>query len=520
MQTTHNLSSTIVLFGATGDLAKRKLYPALFNLYKKRLLPEKFTIIGVARKSWTKADFQEHVLASLNEFADLEPSQRSLWDNFSSHLEYTALDLTSQDGYMSLKSNMDRLEERLDLPGDRLYYLAIAPELFQTVTDNLKSSGLHEPRGSKRLVIEKPFGHDYESAQALNQTIQTVFEEEEIYRIDHYLGKEMVQNIEVIRFANSFFEPIWNSKHIDNIQITSSETVGVEERGSYYELAGALRDMVQNHMLQMITMVAMEPPSRLVTEAIRDEKVKVLRSLRRFSSHEVAENVIRGQYSEGSIGAAKVTGYQQEAGVSKESVTETFVAARLYIDNFRWAGVPFYIRTGKRMPIKSTEIVIQFKELPKNLYFNKDRNLEPNLLRISIYPEEGISFQLNAKKPGNEGLVIPISMNFCQNCEIGTNSPEAYERLLYDCIHGDSTFFTRWDEVALAWKFVDPISHMWQEQQDVLYKYPAGSWGPARANELLVQDQTHWWPVSAGVSVPGTPVLIEDRSLVGVMPSQ
>jgi len=483
--------ATIILFGATGDLSKRKLFPALFRLYKRGMLPPRFSIIGVARKEFSQSDFQEHVLHSLQEFGHFQPQDQPQWQEFSSNLEYVKMDLNNSEHYGNLKNKVEQIESSKEIQGNRMFYLAIAPSLFGPVSLNLKNSKLLETQGWKRLVIEKPFGHDYESAHVLNEQIRAVFQEDEIYRIDHYLGKEMVQNIEVIRFANSLFQPLWNNNHIANVQITSSETVGVEERGSYYEKAGTLRDMVQNHMLQMVMMIAMEPPSRLVTEAIRDEKVKVLRSLRRYEEDEVKNHIIRGQYAQNR----EVKGYREEPGVNPSSMTETFVSARLFVDNFRWAGVPFYIRTGKRMPIKATEILIEFKNVPKNLYFNKDGNLEPNLLSIRIFPYEGIYFKINAKKPGTDGTVSPIAVDFCQNCEGGVNSPEAYERLLHDCLGGDSTYFTRWDEVALAWKFVDPISKAFSEDKVELLNYPAGSWGPENSLQLLQQDGFHWWPV-------------------------
>ncbi len=487
--------STIILFGATGDLAKRKLFPAIFSLFKRGLLPKPFVMIGVARKEISGSSFQEHVLESLKEFGKFQSRDQEYWNQFSQYLNYVAIDLKNQENYAKLYDAVTQVEKNQTLPGNRVFYLAIAPELFGPVSLSLKSSQLLETPGWKRLVIEKPFGHDYSSAEALNEQIRAVFKEEEIYRIDHYLGKEMIQNIEVIRFANSLFEPLWNNNYIANVQITSSETVGVEERGGYYEKSGALRDMVQNHMLQMITMIAMEPPSRLVTEAIRDEKVKVLRSLRRMTVDEVNEHVIRGQYTKGVIHGQEVTGYREESGVNPQSMTETFVSARLFIDNFRWAGVPFYIRTGKKMPVKSTEIVIQFKNLPRNLYFNKQGNLEPNLLSIRIHPLEGIYFKINAKKPGTDGVVSPIAIDFCQNCETGFNSPEAYERLLHDCLEGHSTYFTRWDEVSLAWKFVDPISAAFSENLAELQPYPSGTWGPDLSHQLLLQNQDQWWPI-------------------------
>jgi glucose-6-phosphate 1-dehydrogenase len=487
----------IVLFGATGDLSKRKLFPALYSLHKNGLLPEQFAVVGVARREKDQDRFREDVRESIMEFSRYDHIEADYWDSFAGRLHYYPLDVSDPTGYEGLKAMLVDLDQQFNIPGNRLFYLAMAPDFFGTVSINIRKSGLKDQGGWNRLVIEKPFGHDYESAQTLNQQIRESFTEEEVYRIDHYLGKEMVQNIEVIRFANTLFEPIWNSRHIANIQITSSETVGVEDRGSYYDKSGALRDMVQNHMLQMVMMMAMEPPSRLKTEAIRDEKVKVLRSIKRFTTEEVKENVVRGQYGSGEMQGELVEGYRQEPNVDPQSMTETFVAAKIFVDNFRWAGVPFYIRTGKRMAAKSTEIVVQFKDMPKNLYYEKYGSLEPNLLVIRVNPLEGMYVKLNAKKQGTEGGVLPIAMEFCQSCDVGINSPEAYERLLYDCLQGDSTFFTRWDEVSLAWKLVDPIAKLWEEEAtDRFPNYSAGSWGPDEARQLLAQDGFHWWPVA------------------------
>jgi len=392
---------------------------------------------------------------------------------------------------------VEQQEQTFGLKGNRLFYLALAPELFGPVSANIRAGGLLETPGWTRLVIEKPFGYDLESAEKLNSQIREVFREEEIFRIDHYLGKEMVQNIEVIRFANAFFEPLWNNRYISNIQITLSETVGVEERGGYYDQAGALRDMGQNHILQMIAMMAMEPPSRLVSEDIRDEKVKVLRSLRLYETpEEVRRNVVRGQYTAGSIKGKPVPGYREEDKVNPESRTETYFAAKVHVDNLRWAGVPFYVRTGKRLPVKATEVVVEFKNMPSGLLFNQDNRLEPNLLVFRVNPLEGIYFKINAKKPGADWALLPVAMDFCQSGQVGINTPEAYERLLFDAIKGDATYFTRWDEVALAWAFTDRIADAWRQSDEDLRTYAAGTWGPEEGKELLARDGFRWWPVN------------------------
>ncbi|MBN3525406.1 glucose-6-phosphate dehydrogenase [Paenibacillus apiarius] len=485
------------IFGATGDLARRKLFPAIYSLYREGKLGERFAVIGLARRERTNDQFREDVRASIDEFCRYPIQNEEEWSGFAKHFEYKPLDINNVEGFRELLVQTEHIEREYNIPGNRLFYLALAPELFGSVSHNLREGGMLDSAGWHRLVIEKPFGYDLRSAQKLNEEIRQVFKEEEIYRIDHYLGKEMVQNIEMIRFANAFFEPLWNNKHIANIQISLSETVGVEERGGYYDHAGALRDMAQNHMLQMLTMIAMEPPSRLHPEDIRDEKVKVLRSLRQYhTGEEVRRNVVRGQYSAGTLNNKELPGYREEDKVNPASVTETYFAARVYVDNFRWAGVPFYIRTGKRLPVKTTEVVVEFKNMPTNVYLGQKHTLEPNLLVIRVNPMEGIYIKINGKKPGAEGGVQPLAMDFCQSCMIGINTPEAYERLIFDAARGDSTYFTRWDEVASAWTFVDRIANAWKEGNDDLFLYPAGSWGPAQADEMLAQDGFHWWPVN------------------------
>lgn len=503
MAENHNLESlqtpgaVFFIFGATGDLARRKLFPAIFSLYREGKLAEDFAVIGVARRPRSQDEFRDDVHRSIEEFCRYKVKDSDEWNTFAEHFSYKSLDINNVDGYRELEQLTLEVEGQFGIPGNRLFYLALAPELFGSVSFNLQKGGMLSSNGWHRLVIEKPFGYDLQSAEKLNEELNQVFKEEEIYRIDHYLGKEMVQNIEVIRFANAFFEPLWNNKHISNIQITLSETVGVEERGGYYDHSGALRDMGQNHMLQMLTMIAMEPPSRLFPEDIRDEKVKVLRSLRPYaSSEEVKDNVIRGQYVEGKHGDKVLPGYRQEDKVDPESNTETYFAAKVLVDNFRWAGVPFYIRTGKRLPVKTTEVVVEFKPMPTNVYLGQKHTLEPNLLVIRVNPMEGIYIKINAKKPGSDSTIEPLAMEFCQSCQVGINSPEAYERLIYDAAQGDSTYFTRWDEVAAAWSFVDRIASAWAEAPSDIDTYEAGSWGPKSVEDLLAKDGFHWWPVN------------------------
>ncbi|MGC4377117.1 glucose-6-phosphate dehydrogenase [Fictibacillus sp. Mic-4] len=482
----------MILFGATGDLSHRKLYPALFQLYQKGKLNDNFGVIGVGRRKMDHDEFRSRVKDAIFSFVNKIDEKK--FESFVSHFYFLSMDVTSAKSYEELKQLADELDENYHLNGNRMYYLAMAPEFFQTIPTMLKSSGITDTNGWHRLVIEKPFGHDLESAKSLNEEIQKSFPEDSIFRIDHYLGKEMIQNIQVIRFGNAIFESIWNNKYISSVQITSSETLGVEERAAYYEKSGALLDMVQNHMLQMVMMVAMEPPGELNTKHIRDEKVKVLRSLRFYKGDEVKTHFIRGQYTEGTVNGKQVPGYLEEDNVDPSSTTETFVAAKLYIDNFRWAGVPFYIRTGKRMKCKSTEIVIQFKNGPMALYHENVGNYQPNLLKIHIQPDEGLSLTLNAKGGNEVPTLLPIAMKYSNTSENEINSPEAYEKLLNDCLLGNSTYFTRWDEVALAWEFIDGISSAWKnEKGSAVYPYPAGSMGPKEADELLQKDGHKWW---------------------------
>lgn len=490
---TNKPTALIILFGATGDLAKRKLFPSIYRLFQKENM-EKFAVVGVARRPLTNAQFQENVKDSVMTFADSHENV----DEFASHFYYHSHDVSRSESYIELKEIADKLDEQYDLKGNRIFYLAMAPEFFGTIAEQVKGQGLTDTPGYKRLVIEKPFGTSFESAQALNEQIRTAFSEDEIYRIDHYLGKEMVQNIEVIRFANAMFEPLWNNRYISNIQVTSSETLGVEERGRYYETSGALRDMVQNHLMQMVALLAMEPPIKLTDEEIRSEKARALRSLRPMKKEEVETFFVRGQYGEGAVLGSLLPGYRNESSVDSESNTETYVAGKLLIDNFRWAGVPFYIRTGKRMDVKSTKIVVQFKDIPMNLYYSKEpeENVHPNLLVIHIQPEEGITLLLNAKKNGNQMKTKPVRLSFSNTSIDRMNTPEAYEKLLFDSMRGDATNFTHWDEVALSWKFVDIISEVWENTKDETFpNYVAGSVGPKCADELLEKDGHFWWPV-------------------------
>lgn len=486
-------TALIMIFGATGDLANRKLFPSLFKLYEKGKISRNFAVIGVARRPLTNDEFQENVRRSVGGSAQSEQDVHE----FASHFYYHSHDVTDSASYAALNQLAMQLDQSYQLEGNRIFYLAMAPEFFGTIALHLKQDGLTNVSGYKRLVIEKPFGHDLPSAQELNNQIRTAFHEDEVYRIDHYLGKEMVQNIEVIRFANAIFEPLWNNRYIANIQVTSSEILGVEERGRYYEKSGALRDMVQNHMLQMVALLAMEPPIKLTTEEIRSEKVKVLRALRPVEGDQVKNYFVRGQYGQGTINGQDVPAYREEQMVNPTSNTETYVAGKFLIDNFRWAGVPFYIRTGKRMETKSTKIVIQFKDIPMNLYYKSEQSLDPNLLVIHIQPDEGITLHLNAKKSGQNMEATPIILNYANRGIDGFNTPEAYEKLIFDCLRGDATNFTHWDEVALSWSFVDKISAVWENQlAENFPNYASGTMGPRESDEMLEKDGYHWWPVT------------------------
>lgn len=493
MKNLHKPTALIMIFGATGDLANRKLFPSLYNLFIKDRL-DRFAVVGIARRELSNEQFQQNVRESVLETNEAAEKL----DEFVSKFYYHSHDVTDSASYTTLKTLATDLDQHHQLEGNRIFYLAMAPEFFGTIAEHLKQDRLTDVEGFKRLVIEKPFGHDLESAKVLNNQIRQAFAESEIYRIDHYLGKEMVQNIEVIRFANAIFEPLWNNRYISNIQVTSSETLGVEERGRYYEKSGALRDMFQNHMLQMVALLAMEPPIKLNTEEIRSEKVKVLRAMRPAKGEEVNKYFVRGQYGKGTLqDGTSVPGYREEQMVAEDSNTETFIAGKLLIDNFRWAGVPFYIRTGKRMESKSTKIVIQFKDIPMNLYYQTERTLNPNLLVIHIQPEEGITLHLNAKKAGQSMDATPVKLSFANKGVNGMNTPEAYEKLLYDCLRGDATNFTHWDEVSLSWSFVDNISEVWETEKDETFpNYPSGSMGPDCADKLLEKDGVFWWPIT------------------------
>ncbi len=476
----------MVIFGATGDLTHRKLIPALYYLQKESKLPDDFEIIAIGRRDKTTEEFRsemsEKIVANIIDAPDSD-SIKSILMKISYHRQ----DLSDFEGYKRLKQKADDIGMNRNI----LFYLAVAPNFFGTITENLSACGLaHSDSAWRRIVIEKPFGHDLASAEDLNKTITSVFSEENIYRIDHYLGKEMLQNLITIRFANTVFEPVWNRKYIDNVQISSSEKLGVETRGGYYEKSGILRDMVQNHMLQLLTLTAMEPPQTFNEQHVRDSKLDVLKNIvKSFDSVET----VAGQYGEGEIDGQSVIGYRQEDNVDKQSETATFAALKVMINNDRWKGVPFYIRTGKRMKEKSTEVVIQFKNDMKYINQAQGDGIKPNLLVIKIFPEEGVEFKFNAKIPRTINDFTQVKMDFCQNCEMGMISPEAYERLLHDALRGDATLFTRWDEVKYSWIFVDSIRKIWDSRDLSFPNYASGTWGPEAADKLLEKDGRKWW---------------------------
>jgi glucose-6-phosphate 1-dehydrogenase len=484
----------MVIFGASGDLTKRKLIPALYNLAKDSLLSKNFALVGVARNEMETDQFRDMINKEIDQFATTKLDPK-LWDWLSGRIHYISGDFDDPAVYDQLGKLLTTLDKEHGTQGNYFYYLATAPTFFGVIVKKLGAAGLvSEENGWRRVIIEKPFGRDYESAKALNKEIRQVLDEKQIYRIDHYLGKETVQNILVFRFANGIFEPIWNRRYIDHIQITVSETVGVEQRGMYYDKAGTLRDMVPNHIFQLISLTAMEPPVSFDADVVRDEQAKILRALQPMTDEEVLIRTVRGQYDEGTVKGAHLPPYRSEPLVSPDSRTETFVAMKLHIDNWRWADVPFYLRTGKALPKRVTEIVIQFKRAPFVLFRKTavDR-LEPNRLVLHLQPDEGISLSFGAKIPGPVVTIGGVNMNFNYTDYFNATPQTGYERLLYDCMLGDATLFQRSDMVESAWHVVAPILDVWEALPPRRFpNYAAGSWGPAEADELLAKDGRHW----------------------------
>ena len=485
----------VVIFGATGDLTHRKLVPALYNIAADGEMPPAVAVVGFARRPKTDEEFRQEMEEATRNFSR-QTVRDEIWDGFAKSLFYHQSEFGDEEGYKKLAERLDRLDEESGTRGNRLFYFAASPEQFETIVENLQKAGLNKPREGSwaRVILEKPFGTDLKSARHLNRVVQSAFREDQTYRIDHFLGKETAQNILVLRFANAIFEPLWNTRYIDHVQITAAETLGVENRAGYYEGAGALRDMVQNHLLQLLCLVGMEPPTDLGADSIRDEKVKVVRSLRRFTEEEVGTSVIRGQYVAGAINGKPVIGYREEKGVDPQSKTETFVALRIRVDNWRWADVPIYVRVGKRLPKSGTEISVHFKKAPQVLFNRESEAPDQNVLVIRIQPDEGISLRMQAKVPGTSFRIESVKMDFHYGTSFGKASPEAYERLLLDAMAGDATLFARRDEVEQAWAFIDTIEEAWTEKENApkLCTYPAGSWGPEEADELLARDGRSW----------------------------
>jgi glucose-6-phosphate 1-dehydrogenase len=483
----------LVVFGGTGDLARRKLMPSLYYRDRDGQIPDASRIIGSSRRELGRDEYRAQIEQALREHVEPGDLDDACLRRFLGRLVHVAIDVedASSPGWRTLVDLLAEQDDRI-----RVFYLALGPQLFGPVCAHIASTGLATP--TARVVLEKPIGHDLASARAIHECVGSVFAEEQIFRIDHYLGKETVQNLMVLRFANSLFEPHWNSGHIDHVQITVAERIGIEGRGSYYDRTGALRDMVQNHMLQLLCLVAMEPPSSLDASAVRDEKLKVLRALSRVTPEEVRRVTVRGQYVAGAIDGKSVPGYREEATGGAPSTTETFVALKAQIGNWRWAGVPFYLRTGKRLPVQASEIVIQFRGVPYSMFGPEAGALTPNVLVLRLQPDEGVQLHLTMKEPGPGALRLnpaPLNLDFSETFR--TRYPRAYERLLMDVVRGDATLFMRRDEVEAAWCWVEPILEAWSASGDAPKTYPAGTWGPSSAIALIERDGRTWWEPQA-----------------------
>lgn len=492
MAVTSNSPCSLVIFGATGDLTRRKLLPAVYQLRRDGLLPDALALVGVARREWSAETWRKHVADSVREYARVKPVDEGALQSMLEHADYVVAPFDDAGGYGRLSTCLERSEAKPGMHCNRLFYLATPPEHYAKIVEHLGRVGLAQPRadGWTRLVVEKPFGQDRASAIELNRTIHRAFDERQLFRIDHYLGKETVQNILVFRFANAVFEPVWTRHYVDHVQITVAEQVGVEGRAEYYEKSGVSRDILQNHLLQLLSLTTMEAPVAFDADAVRDEKVKVLKALRPMAEAEVGRLTVRGQYAAGRVGDKRVAGYKDEAGVKPDSSVETFLVIQARVDNWRWMGVPFYLRSGKRLAKRTTEIAIQFKPVPVRLFGRTAAaGLEPNRLTLQIQPDEGISLTSNSKQPGLTMRIEPVRLDF----RYGTSGPEAYERLLLDCLIGDPTLFTRADEVEAAWAFVDSIRQGWQASgEPPLRQYAAGTWGPPEAGAFIEQDGRAW----------------------------
>ena len=493
---------TIVIFGASGDLTRRMLLPALYNLMVDKALPPQCPIVGFARTKWSDSEFREHAKEAVSEFSR-RPIDPESWARFAESLFYVAGDYDKTPSHGRLDERLEQLEHERGIPGSHLYHLAVPPSAYAPIIHEIGQSGHARAHGAgghwSRVIIEKPFGRDLESCRNLNRVIHSVFSEDDVYRIDHYLGKETVQNILVFRFANGIFEPVWNRRYVDHVQITVAESIGIGERGRYYEESGALRDMVQNHMLQLLSLVTMEAPIAFNGRWVRDEKVKVLEAIRPLSREEVQRSTVRGQYGRGIVGGTPARAYREEENVSANSTTETYVALKMFVDAWRWGDVPFYLRTGKRMKKRSTEIGIQFKKVPHLLFREflvEGASLEPNLLTMRIQPDEGISLMFHTKVPGSPLRIRPMNMDFTYMPTDLAAAPSAYETLLLDAMQGDATLFARNDEVEAAWRITDQYFNAWEELPAPEFpNYQAGTSGPEEADELIEADGHSWRPL-------------------------
>jgi glucose-6-phosphate 1-dehydrogenase len=487
----------VVIFGATGDLTGRRLAPALYNLGREGLLPPNFAVVGFARRDKSHEEFREELKEDISSFSRVKPLDADYWKSFQEQIFYHHSEFDDDAGYESLRTFLNNLDGRYATRGNRIFYLSVQPKFFPIIIEKLKKFGLIYDAGNKdkwsRVIIEKPFGRDSESAKELQADISKHLDESQTYRIDHYLGKETVQNLLVFRFANAIFESLWNYRHVDHVQITVAEDIGIGTRGHFFEEEGLLRDVVQNHMMQLLSLVAMEPPVSLNAGAIRDEKVKVLQSIRPFAAADFGSAIVRGQYDRGFINGKEVSSYRKEKDVSPTSQIETYLALRFFIDNWRWAGVPFYLRAGKRLPKRVTEIAIVFKDAPGVLFQQGGKRNEKNVISIRIQPDEGIAMKVNCKVPGPSSPILPVKMDFRYGSYFGQSPPEAYERLIWDCIIGDSTLFARADEVEQSWSLFTPILNHWAENSPQNFpNYTAGSWGPRLADEMIAKDGRSW----------------------------
>lgn len=491
----------LVIFGASGDLARRKLIPAIYNLQLDGLLPPNFAVIGNGRKAMTHEDFRARMRKGVEHYSR-RPLDPGMWSTFEPRLFYYRGAITDPSTYTGLKSTLDQIETDLRLPGNRIFYLAVPPDAFAPIAQGLHQAGLTHPASPSRpfcrIIVEKPIGRDLESARQINTALGKVFDESQIFRIDHYLGKETVQNIMVLRFGNSIFEPLWNNKYIDHVQITVSEAEGVGTRAAYYDEIGALRDMVQNHILQLLCLIAMEPPHSLDADVVRDARIDVLRGLRPIAGADVERMTVRAQYGPGKVLGHDLPGYRREAGVRPDSTTDTYVALKLSIENWRWAGVPFYLRTGKALPARTSEVAVQFKDIPQILFNAPPHTPQaPNVLSLRIQPAEGFALRVISKVPGAKTRTKPVEMNFNYNDAFTTGTPEAYERLLLDVMEGDASLFMRRDAVEASWQWITHILDGWERQEpERLAEYPAGSGGPKEADRLIQTDGRSWHPLS------------------------